>query len=71
MRKAGKIGLIAAIVMLVFAIGFVWYALSHPELSFPFSLKATYILYAAYLVVMVLLFLAGPVLLAAGRRRRR
>ena len=46
-----------SIVMLIAGIIFAIYALSHPELSFPWSNKVTFILYAVYIVVMVFLFI--------------
>lgn len=44
--------------MLIFATGFIVYALSHPTASFPWSNTVTYALYAVYVFIMVLLFLA-------------
>ena len=42
--------------MLIAAIGFVIYALHHPEGSFSIGLQATYMCYAAYIIGMVALF---------------
>lgn len=56
MRK--KTSRIIASVLLVVAIGFILYALNHPEFSFPWSNMVTYIIYSVYLVITLLLFIA-------------
>ena len=38
------------------AIGFVMYAVGHPELSFPWSIQITHILYGLYVDAVMLLF---------------
>ena len=38
------------------AIGFVMYAVGHPELSFPWSVQITHILYGLYVDAVILLF---------------
>ncbi len=43
--------------LVIGAIGFIFYALGHPEGSFPWGLELTYLLYMAYIVVTVLTFL--------------
>ena len=43
--------------MLIAAIVFVCHALTHPEASFPWDLKITFLIYKAYLVVIALMFL--------------
>ena len=48
--------LIPACVLTAAAIGFVVFALGHPELSFPWSLRTTHILYGLYADAAVLLF---------------
>ena len=48
--------LIPACVLAAAAIGFVIYALGHPELSFPWSTQITHILYGLYVDGVVLLF---------------
>jgi uncharacterized membrane protein YkvA (DUF1232 family) len=53
-----KISRIVAIVMFALALVFVWYALNHPESSWPWSSTITLILYGAYIVVMIVLFVA-------------
>lgn len=52
--------------MLLAAIGFVCYALNHPEGSLPVSIEVTWVGYIAYLVVMVVLFVAP-----GGKREKR
>ena len=47
---------IPACVLAVAAIGFVIYAAGHPELSFPWSVQITHILYGLYVDAVVLLF---------------
>ena len=47
---------IPACVLAVAAIGFVIYAAGHPELSFPWSVQITHILYGLYADAGVLLF---------------
>lgn len=48
--------LIPACVLLAAAIGFIIYALGHPELSFPWSTQITHILYGLYVDAVILLF---------------
>lgn len=48
--------LIPACVLVVAAIGFIIYAMGHPELSFPWGNQITHILYGLYMVAVVLLF---------------
>ena len=55
MRKrvvAGAVG----VVMLLVAVGFVLYALNHPEASFPWYNNITYTLYGIYVIITVLMF---------------
>ena len=52
--------------MLLAAIGFVCYALNHPEGSLPASIEVTWFGYISYLVVMVVLFVAP-----GGKREKR
>ena len=47
---------IPACVLVVAAIGFVIYAVGHPELSFQWSIQITHILYGLYVDAVVLLF---------------
>lgn len=44
--------------MLIFAAGFIVFALTHPTASFPWSNTVTYTVYAVYLFIMALLFIA-------------
>ena len=44
--------------MLLAAFAFFVYALGHPEASFPWGSGATYTLYGAYALLMLLLFAA-------------
>lgn len=48
--------LIPACALLAAAVGFVMYALGHPELSFPWSIQMTHILYGLYVDAVMLLF---------------
>ena len=47
---------IPACVLVVAAVGFVIYAVWHPEMSFPWSVRITHILYGLYVDVVILLF---------------
>ena len=52
MRKNKKYKKIA-ILMLVIGIIFIFYALNHPESSFPWSNNITYVIYMAYLILTI------------------
>ena len=49
---------IIASVMLAVAIGFIAFALNHPESSFSWSNAVTYTIYGLYALVMIVLFIA-------------
>ncbi|TGX96524.1 hypothetical protein E5357_15810 [Hominisplanchenecus murintestinalis] len=49
---------IIASIMLIVAIAFFVFAVTHPTASFPWSNTITYFIYAVYMVIMVLLFVA-------------
>lgn len=51
-----KVSRIIAIVMLILAVVFLWYAVNHPEGTFPWSNTLTFILYGVYIIVMIVLF---------------
>lgn len=53
-----KVSRIIAIVMLILAVAFLWYAVNHPEGTFPWSNTLTFILYGVYIIVMIVLFIA-------------
>lgn len=42
-----------ALTLLVIGIIFIFYALNHPEVSFPWSNNITYIIYIVYLLLIV------------------
>ena len=44
-----KTSIIIGVTMLIIAIGFVAFAMSHPELSFPWGHRSTFMLYGAYI----------------------
>jgi len=46
-------------VMLIAAVIFLVYAVTHPTASFPWSNAITYALYAVYILVMLVLFVAS------------
>lgn len=54
--KKGKIFFGIGLLMIVVAIGFLIFALNHPEMSFPWSNSITYVIYAVYLVATVFMF---------------
>lgn len=47
---------IIALIMLVVAIAFFAFAISHPTAGFPWSNAITYFIYAVYILIMVVLF---------------
>ena len=53
-----KISRCIAGLMLAAALGFIFYALGHPEAYCPWNGGVTYTLYGAYGLLMVLLFIA-------------
>lgn len=53
-----KTSRIIATIMLVIAVGFVVYALSHPEASFPWSNVITLGIFVVYLIAMIIMFVA-------------
>lgn len=53
-----KISRSIGIIMLFAAVGFVIFALNHPEMSWPWNNTITYILYLIYIVGMIVCFIA-------------
>lgn len=53
-----KISRIIGLLMLIIAIVFVLYALTHPEKSFPWNNTITWLLYGLYSLVTVVLLIA-------------
>lgn len=53
-----KICRIIASVMASAAVGFIAYALNHPESAFPWDNTVTYTIYGSYFLVMIVLFIA-------------
>ena len=49
---------ITALIMLIAAIAFFVYAVTHPTAGFPWSNTITYSIYAVYILIMALLFIA-------------
>ena len=49
---------IIASIMLIVAIAFFVFAVTHPTASFPWSNTITYFIYAVYMAILVLLFVA-------------
>lgn len=45
-----------SIAMLLFAVGFVVYALNNPQASFPWSNTVSYVIYIIYLAIMIAFF---------------
>ena len=54
--KKGKIFFGIGLLMVVVAIGFMVFALNHPEMSFPWSNSITYVIYVVYLVAAIIMF---------------
>lgn len=57
MKSKKRVLLIISITMLLFAIGFIWYALNHPESAFPWSNSVVYGIYLFYIVIMITCFI--------------
>ena len=53
-----KVSRIIGGIMLILAVAFLFVALGHPEISFPWGNGITYTLYAIYALIMVVLFIA-------------
>ena len=49
----------SAMILLVLAIIFIIVAINHPELSFQWDNKFTYLLYALYFIITIILFVLG------------
>ena len=49
---------IIGVIMLIVAIEFIMFALNHPEKSFPWSNTITWLLYAVYFLVTMVLLIA-------------
>lgn len=49
---------ITALIMLICAIVFIVFAVTHPESSFPWNNAVTYSIYAVYTLTMLILFIA-------------
>lgn len=56
MKKRTIFGIIGGI-MLIFAIGFLWYAIQSPTASFPWSNTVTYTIYIVYFLIMLGMFI--------------
>ena len=54
--KREKIFFGVGCLMVVVAIGFMVFALNHPEMSFTWSNNITYVIYVVYLVVTIFMF---------------
>lgn len=55
-----KIFRILGILMLLFGIGFIIFALNNSQMSFPWNNEITYMIYSAYLIINIL-FLCLPI----------
>lgn len=55
--KKSKSFLVVGMLMMVFAIAFVFFALNHPEMSFLWSNKIIYSVYTAYFFIAVVMFI--------------
>ena len=51
--KRKRIFLVIGIIMMALAIGFIVYALNHPEGSFPWNNQITHIIYGGYIAIMI------------------
>lgn len=50
---------IVAVLMLILAICFFAFAITHPTADFPWSNTVTYVIYAVYILIMAVLFIAS------------
>lgn len=57
-----KTSIIIGVTMSIIAIGFVAFAISHPELSFPWGHRSTFMLYGAYTWFMFRFLIDIPVI---------
>ena len=65
-----RTSVIIGMVMLIIAGGFVAFAMQHPELSFPWSQRLTFMLYGAYIwFIFSYLFYDGGGVLSNGDDR--
>ena len=48
-----------SIIMFIIMVGFIVYAFRHPELSFPFSIRITYVIYFVYISIMIVTFIVS------------
>lgn len=55
--KKSSIFLCVGCLMLMIAIIFVWFALNHPEASFPFGRHMAYVIYIVYVVLDIVMFI--------------
>ena len=60
--KIKRMFLMIGAIMLIFAIGFVIYALNNPQASFPWTNTVTYSIYAVYFIVMATSFVLSAAL---------
>lgn len=51
--------IIAAVILTVIAVLFFIFALQHPEMSLPISLRTHLIIYSVYILVTVILYILG------------
>ena len=58
-RTITNVLLCTGFLLVVGAVGFICYALGHPEASFPWGLEITYLLYMAYIVATIITFLSA------------
>lgn len=62
MKRLSTIFLIAGIGMFVFAVGFIWVALTHPNYSFSIPLTLTYAIYLVYFLLNITCFVTFGIL---------
>lgn len=62
MKRLSTIFLIIGIGMFIFAVGFIWVALNHPNYSFTIPLILTYAIYLGYFLSNIACFVAFGIL---------
>lgn len=67
----GKTSFIIGVVLLIIAGIFVTFALQHPELSFPWSQRVTFMLYGAYIWLLFKFLVDMPVFRKAREKKEK
>ena len=69
--KKNKTSFIIGVLMLMIAGGFIAFAIQHPEFSFPWNLRTTFILYGIYIWFMFKFLIDIPIFKKIRKRKIR